>query len=88
MQTDISGLSPVVAVPTVSRELSLQPGTIPPSTAYTIQSDAEGYYSVRNLNVPVYGGITAVQPVEMIPLPEQVTSGKLEFPETGPQDLD
>ena len=88
MQTDISGLSPVVAVPTVSRELSLQPGTIPPYTAYTIQSDAEGYYSVRNLNVPVYGGITAVQPVEMIPLPEQVTSGMLEFPETGPQDLD
>ena len=74
--------------PTVSRELSLQPGTIPPYTAYTIQSDAEGYYSVRNLNVTVYGGITAVQPVEMIPLPEQVTSGMLEFPETGPQDLD
>lgn len=49
----------------------------------------EGYYSVRNLNVPVYGGITPpVQPVEMIPLPEQVTSGMLEFPETGPQDLD
>lgn len=29
MQTDISGLSPVVAVPTVSRELSLQPGNHP-----------------------------------------------------------
>lgn len=88
MQTDISGLSPVVAVPTVSRELSLQPGTIPPFTSYSIQSDADGYYSVRNLNVPVYGGITAVQPVEMVPLPEQVSEGTLEFSESGPTELD
>ena len=69
----------------------MQPGTIPPYTAYTIPSECRGILlgaqtSLRN--VPVYGGITAVQPVEMIPLPEQVTSGMLEFPETGPQDLD
>ena len=88
METDISGLSPVVPLPTVSRELSLQPGTDHPYTSYIIQSDAEGYYSVRNLNVPVYGGITAVQPVEMVPLPEQVPSGMLEFPESGPVELD
>lgn len=88
METDISGLSPVVPLPTVSRELSMQPGTDHPYTSYIIQSDAEGYYSVRNLNVPVYGGITAVQPVEMVPLPEQVPSGMLEFPESGPVELD
>ena len=88
MQTDSSGLSPVVPVPTVSRELSMQPGTLQPYTSYIIQSDADGFYSVRNLNVPVFGGITAVQPVEMVPLPEQMNSGMLEFPETGPQDLD
>ena len=37
---------------------------------------------------PIYGGITAVQPVEMVPLPEQVPSGMLEFPESGPVELD
>ena len=78
--TDRDGNTPQLPLPTVSRNESLQPGISEPYISYNVQVDATGYYTVRNLNVPIYGGIYANQPVEMIPLPEQTPSGELTFP--------
>lgn len=86
--TDKDGLTPTVAVPTVSSTLSLQPGVEHPYSQYTIQVDMPGYYRVKNIDVPVYGGITALQPVELIPLPEgTIGTPEVVFPETGPEEL-
>lgn len=86
--TDRDGNTPPLPLPTISRNSSLHPGVSEPYLSYNVQVDATGYYTVRNLNVPIYGGISANQPVEMIPLPEQTPNGELVFPESGPQDLD
>lgn len=86
--TDQDGLTPKLKVPAVSSQLSLQPGTEQPYSPYTIQVDMPGFYRVKFMDVPIYGGITAIQPVKMIPLPEgTVGMPEMVFPETGPEEL-
>ena len=90
--TDVNGKTPVVALPAASRELSQQPGVDHPYTSYTVRINAPGYIPVRDFRVPVYGGVTAIQPVELIPLPEPQASGQgeigsIDIVESGPQDL-
>lgn len=86
--SDSSGYSPVIALPTLSRDLSLRPGTPAPFIAYNVRVDVPGFFTVTNLHVPIYGGITSVQPAEMIALPENYKGdGQLVFPENGPAEL-
>ncbi len=86
--TDQDGLTPKLKVPAVSSQLSLQPGVEQPYSQYTIQVDMPGFYRVKFMDVPIYGGITAIQPVKLIPLPEgTVGMPEMVFPETGPEEL-
>ena len=41
-----------------------------PFALYNIDTDKAGFVSVRNIGVPVYSGVTSVQPVELAPIPE------------------
>lgn len=41
-----------------------------PYSLYNIDTDASGFYGVRNIDVPIYPGITSIQQVELIPLIE------------------
>ena len=68
--TDISGETEPRAVPAPPREWTQAPGYEHPYASYSIQVDAPGYYTVENINVPVFGGEASIQPVEMIPIPE------------------
>lgn len=68
--SDRSGLTPIVSLPTVPRALSETPGTPHPFYTYLIDVSKEGYYTQYYQNVPVFDGISAVQSVEMIPLPQ------------------
>lgn len=87
--TDRSGKTELVPLPAVSRQLSLVPNGSPtPYTTYNIEVYADGYYRIKNEGLPLYGGIKAVQPVRMIPLPEFASSDStLVFPESGPSGL-
>ena len=69
-RTDISGIAPQVSLPTPDRALSLRPGDATPFLNYIVQVSAPGYATIRNEGVSVYGGITSLQGVQMIPLPE------------------
>ena len=68
--SDRSGLTPAIALPTVPRALSETPGTSHPFYVYLVDVSKEGYYTQYYQNVPVFDGISAVQSVEMIPLPQ------------------
>lgn len=70
MTTDRSGKTEKIALPAPSRELSEAPGNTKPYATYTVAVEKEGYYSVTNVGVPIFDGITSVQPVEMVPLAE------------------
>lgn len=69
-RTDISGYTPLFTLPAVSSLYSQVPGNESPYTFYTIYVRANGFYPVRLRNMPMYGGITATQPVDLIPVAE------------------
>ena len=71
--TDESGNTPtlkVAAPPKANSETPNSGGA--PFFVYNIDTDKAGYGSVRNINVPVFSGVTSVQPVELTPSPEGV----------------
>ncbi|MBE6673660.1 MAG: hypothetical protein E7596_00975 [Ruminococcaceae bacterium] len=70
LYTDQDGRAPKVALNTKNKELSLTPGNENPFSVYNIEASREGFYSNSYINVPIFQGITAIQPVELIPLIE------------------
>ena len=70
LTTDTAGKTDRIELPAPDRSLSESPGNAKPYATYTLQIDKEGYYSVTNAGVPVFAGITSIQPVEMLPLAE------------------
>lgn len=87
-QTDINGETEEIPLPAPPMSLSEEPGHPHPFANYNIRVDQEGYYTVENRDAPVFGGTTSVQPVEMIPIPEneKTIREKLVF-ESEPADL-
>ena len=85
------GKTDLVRLPTVARVQSLSPGNGAPFLTYNIEVFLEGYYSQRYINVPIFDGIIAVQPADMIPLPEngrtdsQTPDGERFFESTAPE---
>lgn len=83
--TDSSGRSVTVPLAAADRQLSLTPDSARrPYTPYTVEVYAPGYYRVVNRHLPLYSGVRAVQPVWLVPLPENVADGRQEFDETAP----
>lgn len=70
MITDENGLTPIIDLPTKDRRLSLSPANSTPYASYNVRVTADGYFAKDFLNLPIYGGVTAIQNVSMIPLPE------------------
>jgi len=69
--TNSSGMTPKLTVKTPPRKNSESPGLDTPYSSYTIRTDKVGYFSVCDINTEVYTGITSIQPVKLIPLPEE-----------------
>ena len=86
--TDGSGRTSPLAVPAPPKANSSTPNTgEPPFYTYNIDTDLLGYVSVRNLSVPVYPGITSIQPVELLPLAEGQSDTPVTFNESGAPSL-
>lgn len=69
--TDENGNTPPLKVlaPPIENTQSPNSGGSP-FFIYNVDTDRSGFRSVRNIGVPVYSGVTSVQPVELIPIPE------------------
>ena len=65
--TDRMGVSPRLTLPTPPKSNSLRPGGQTPYAEYTVVTEAAGYYPVTDLRLPIYPGVTSIQPVELIP---------------------
>ena len=70
--TDIDGKTEIMELDAPPRELSEAPqnGGVRPYAIYNVDVRKDGYYDVSNQEVPVFDGILAVLPVNMIPLSE------------------
>ncbi len=81
LQTDNNGLTRLLELPAVSKEFSLNYGEAEkPYTSYDIVLSKEGFYTKRIVNVPIFEGIRAVLPVEMIPIAYNI-NGDVAIPE-------
>ena len=73
MTTDQSGKTPVLSLPTPPKSLSMSPqvaGSPPPFGCFDAEVRLAGYDSVEFVCIPVFDGVTSIQPVNLIPLPE------------------
>ena len=73
--TDEDGLSEIVELETVSRDLSTVVGNPKPFTTYDLQITAGGFLPVRSVGVPIFGGVTSIENVALIPKPEFSQAG-------------
>lgn len=87
-RTDVSGNTPEIQLPTPEASLSEEPGHVHPYASYDIEVDQDGFYTAVFRNVPIFAGVTAVQPVEMVPLPQRESNVKeMIVVEREPSDL-
>lgn len=69
--TGNDGLTPKIALMTPPRALSEVPGNGSDSYAtYNLSVNKQGYSPVEMYGVPLFDGITSVQPADLIPLPQ------------------
>ena len=68
MYTDRAGVSERIRLPAPKKSNAFEPGGEAPYTFYNIDTDKEGYYSTYNIFVPIYAEVTAIQPINLIPL--------------------
>ncbi len=89
LKTDASGTTETVELPAPPEANSLAPGNSEKFYTYNIRVDRMGYYTVENMNVPVFAGNKSIQPVALIPLPDGEERGKrITFVEEEPQELE
>ncbi len=69
LSTDESGRTPDIELPAPPFEASQTPDSgVVPYALYTIDTDYDGYYSVQNINAPVFPGIRSIQNVALVPI--------------------
>lgn len=89
--TDSNGRTPklkLMAPPIANSEAPNQSG--PAFYSYNVDTDRQGYTSVRNIGVPIYPGITSIQPVELVPVSEgssEFYNDTVDFDESLPPSL-
>ena len=64
------GNTPTIPLSAPPKSNSQKPGGQPPYSSYIAEISLEGFYEQSYTGIPIFDGITAIQPVEMIPLPE------------------
>lgn len=70
MTTDRSGNTERVSLPAPPKSQSLTSGNRRPFAIYNLEAHLEGYRTQYYYALPIFDGITAVQPVDLVPLSE------------------
>ena len=88
LTTDSSGRTKSIELPAPPLSASLTPDTAEiPYASYNIDTDYEGYYTIENINAPIYSGITSIQNVAMIPITDVRPNESTRFNESTGPDL-
>lgn len=67
--TDENGMTKDISLPAPPRAYSSAPGAIgSPYSVYNVELTKNGFYPKKIDNVPIFNGIHAVLPIEMLPL--------------------
>lgn len=92
LTTDRDGNTARIRLPAPALRDSLSPRTALPYTTYNLDVRLEGYRTQHYLALPIFEGVTAIQPADMIPLPENGSTDPYlpeedRFFETSPTEL-
>ena len=68
LTTDEDGITETVTLPTPPLSESFSPEYPKPYSTYNIFASKEGYYPTEGRTVPLFPGITSIQPVNLIPV--------------------
>ena len=90
--TNRDGNTERITLPAPPREATMKPSEVPPFSTYHLEVRREGYGMQSFISLPIFSGITSVQPVDLIPLPEDGMGNVLrpadeKFYENSPADL-
>ena len=77
VKTDDEGYSPIMTLPAVQDVATLDSDANRPHTVYQATLVKAGYFRVHIHCIPLFGGMRATQPVEMIPLPDTWDGGDI-----------
>lgn len=86
LSSNRDGNTPRIALNAPARANSTSPGNGIPYATYNIDVEADGFYSQYFSNVPVYDGVTSIQPATLAPLAQnpnldRITDGDRYFDE-------
>ena len=85
--TDRSGKTEKIYLPALPANLSQSPGGKNVSAIYGVTVKANGFYEFKSDRVPVFAGVTSIQPVDLVPLsayePEQNEPRRERVPDNG-----
>lgn len=73
LYSDRNGKTEVISLPTTPRSQSLTPRDgdgLPPFLCYDAEVTLSGYRTVNYVCIPIFDGVTSVQPADLPPLPE------------------
>ncbi len=65
--TDRSGKTEKIFLPAPPANLSQSPGDDKVSSVYSVTVNADGFYNYKSERVPVFAGVTSIQPVDLVP---------------------
>lgn len=74
--TNQNGETETFSLPAKPEFLSLSPDNSKPFARYNIESYKDGYFTIINKNVPIFDKQTAIQNIDMIPLPLNFSGDK------------
>ena len=67
LRTDRGGLTETVALPAPAFADSTRPGNTRPFALYNAEVKYDGFYPVELVGIPIFEGIVALQPVDLMP---------------------
>lgn len=70
LTTNVDGLTETVTLPTPPLSESLSPEYPKPYSTYNVFAAKQGYYPTEGRTVPLFPGITSIQPINLIPVSE------------------
>jgi len=70
LTTDRDGLTETVTLPTPPLSESFSPEAPKPYSTYNVFATKQGFYPTEGRTVPLFPGITSIQPINMVPLSE------------------
>ena len=78
LTTGRGGMTPKISLAAPPRGNSISPGMPNPFATYNVDVNLEGYFPTSAQQVPIFDGITSLQPVNLIPLPKNGTPDKFD----------